>query len=131
MGRSWFCGTPMVCDVPNLFSWSGTHSSFLWAGLAGCSAHNLFSEAGTYAASPLLVHTLGPVFLQPGIYAGPVSSEPGTCIRVYAGPVFCSQQGWWTVVGGRDTTLKYAKGATRLGPGGRHTTMKAHYYHQQ
>ena len=65
MGWSWFCGTPVVCDVPNLFSWSGTHSSFLWAGppgLAGCSAHNLFSEAGTYAASPVLVHTLGPVF---------------------------------------------------------------------
>ena len=108
MGRSWFCGTPVVCDVPNLFSWSGTHSSFLWAGppgLAGCSAHNLFSEAGTYVSSPVLVHTLGPVFCSLVytlvlfflnlvhvlvlFFLNPVH----VCIRVYAGPVFCSQAG--------------------------------------
>ena len=97
MGRSWFCGTPVVCDVPNLFSWSGTHTSFLWAGppgLAGCSAHNLFSEAGTFAASPVLVHTLGPVFCSL-VYSLVLFflNLVHVCIRVYAGPVFCSQAG--------------------------------------
>ena len=31
---------------------------------------------------------------------------------------FAARQSWWTVVGGRDTTLKYAARAQRLGLGG-------------
>ena len=59
----------VVCDVPNLFSWSGGHACFLWAGprLVKCSAHNLFSEAASTSAS----YAAGPVFCSlPGLVDG-------------------------------------------------------------